>query len=369
MSDVSLVDITKRYARSGVVVDNVSLRIQEGEFFTLLGPSGCGKTTTLRMIAGFEEPTSGVIRFGDRDVTYLPTNRRNVGIVFQNYALFPHFNVGKNVGYGLRARKVSAADEKRRVAEALAQVHLSGMEEARVDQLSGGQQQRVALARAIVIRPELLLLDEPLSNLDAKLRDETRAALRQLHAETGKTSIYVTHDQGEALAMSTRIAVMSKGVVHQVGTPTEVYATPATRFVAEFLGRNNIIDGVVESIDGEVVTVKLPDGSVLEADAGRRSAQADLKPGAEIGVAVRAESVKRRSAEQPGANLLDGVVVDVEYVGPRRECTLATAVGILKFEVELGDVGVQRDDRVRVELPRSTTYLLEPHAVEPEPAR
>ena len=362
MSDVSLVGITKKYARSGVVVDNITLRIQEGEFFTLLGPSGCGKTTTLRMIAGFEEPTAGTITFGDRDVTYLPTNKRNVGIVFQNYALFPHYSVGKNVGFGLRARKIGSRDEAARVAEALAQVRLAGMEEARVDQLSGGQQQRVALARAIVIRPDLLLLDEPLSNLDAKLRDETRAGLRRLHAETGKTSVYVTHDQSEALAMSTRIAVMQKGVIHQVGAPHEVYTTPATRFVAEFLGRNNILDGVIQSVTGDDVAVWLPDGTVLTANARRRSAAVQLTVGAKVGVAVRAESVERRPDSYEADNVLDGVVTDVEYVGPRRECLVETKAGPVKFEVELGESPVERDDRVRVELPRSSTYLLEEQA-------
>ena len=211
---LTLEALTKTFPRAGKVVDAIDLKIEDGEFFTLLGPSGCGKSTTLRMVAGFEEPTSGRILFDSVDVTYDPPNRRGIGFVFQNYALFPHLTVAQNVVFGLQARKVPGAEARERVAAALEEVQLQGFEEARVDQLSGGQQQRVALARALVIRPKLLLLDEPLSNLDAKLRRETRAALRLLHQSTRVTTVYVTHDQDEAMAMSDRIAVLDLSCDH-----------------------------------------------------------------------------------------------------------------------------------------------------------
>lgn len=356
MTGVSLNHVTKRFARSGVVVDDISIDIDDGEFFTFLGPSGCGKTTTLRMIAGFEEPTSGHILFGERDVTNLAVNRRQVGIVFQNYALFPHMSVGRNVAFGLKARKIDKVAVARRVAEALGQVSLAGQESARVDELSGGQQQRVALARAIVIRPEILLLDEPLSNLDAKLREETRSALRHLHAETGKTSVYVTHDQAEALAMSTRIAVMSSGVIHQVGSPAEIYTRPATRFVAGFIGTNNILEGVIEAIDAGRVLVNLGTGSVVWALAENRTAAVTLRVGEVVGVAIRSEDIRAGGAGDD-ANELDAVIDDVEFVGARLEVSAATDVGRVRFELPRG--GAVAGDRVRLRLPADAVRLVE----------
>ena len=262
MIDVELESVSKRFASSGeaAAVDDVNLTIGAGEFFTLLGPSGCGKTTTLRMVAGFYFPTLGHIRFGGQDVTRLAPNKRGTGMVFQNYALFPHMTVAQNVAYGLKVRKVSAADRNRQVAEALAQVHLDGYGSRRIEQLSGGQQQRVALARALVIRPRMLLLDEPLSNLDAKLREETRAEIRRIQRAAGTTSIYVTHDQAEAMAMSDRIAVMQAGRVQQIGTPREVYHQPANAFVARFIGRSNVLSLPVTTADATRVEVALPGG-------------------------------------------------------------------------------------------------------------
>lgn len=333
MANVSLRQLTKKFTHSGVVVNSIDLEIADGELFTLLGPSGCGKTTTLRMIAGFEEPTSGTIWFDNRNVTNLAVNRRDIGIVFQNYALFPHLSVGKNVAFGLKARRTSRDEICRRVGQALAQVRLDGLEHYRVDQLSGGQQQRVALARALVVSPELLLLDEPLSNLDAKLRDWTRSELRRLHAETGKTMIYVTHDQAEALAMSTRVAVMESGTVHQIGAPEEVYDDPATRFVAEFLGRNNIIDGSISAIsaDGQV-TFLVKDGSMFTVPAKSCGPAVALTLGTCVSLVIRAEDIELAAPDQT-KNVLAGEVVDIEFVGAHLEIGLRTPVGQIRMDL------------------------------------
>ena len=357
MVSVTLDALTKSFSRSGVVVDRMSLRVEEGEFFTLLGPSGCGKSTTLRMIAGFEEPDSGQIRFNDRDVTYAPANKRDVGLVFQNYALFPHMSVAKNVGFGLAVRKIRGAAAEERIREALAQVRLTEQAGARVDELSGGQQQRVALARALVFRPQLLLLDEPMSNLDAKLRLETRGALRKLHAETGITSIYVTHDQAEALAMSTRVAVMNTAEVHQVGTPAEVYERPSTRFVATFLGRNNIFDGVVTMVDGDKVHVRLPDGSTLVGSTSRTSPDLPLVQGSAVGASIRAEAVHIAN-EAGGQNVVSGTVTDVEFVGATLSCELETPIGPLLLDLTGAGIRPTRGDRLSVVLSATSIYFV-----------
>ena len=235
MASVQLLNISKRFG-DVVAIQDLSLTVQDGEFFSLLGPSGCGKTTVLRIIAGFCIPTAGNVAFSDRDVSALPPNKRNAGMVFQNYALFPHMTVFENVAFGLRARKVPKPQQEERVSNALELVDLSGLEERRVTQLSGGQQQRVALARAIVIEPEILLMDEPLSNLDARLRRETRDQLLKLQRKLGTTTIYVTHDQEEALTMSDRVALLEKGICQQIGTLHEISEHPANDFVASFLG-------------------------------------------------------------------------------------------------------------------------------------
>lgn len=243
----------KRFG-STVAVEDLSLEVGEGEFLSLLGPSGCGKTTTLRMIAGFETPTGGRIVLGDRDLTRLSPQRRGMGMVFQNYALFPHLNVFENVAFGLKAQGFRGSDVSERVAHALARVDLTGYEQRSVQALSGGQQQRVALARALAPEPPLLLLDEPLSNLDAALRERTRDELRTLLKRVGITAIFVTHDQEEAFALSDRIAVMRNGRLQQVGTPEELYRIPANPFVASFVGRANVLEGrVVESGDGHAL--------------------------------------------------------------------------------------------------------------------
>jgi iron(III) transport system ATP-binding protein len=325
---LTLEALTKIFPRSGTVVDSIDLHINEGEFFTLLGPSGCGKSTTLRMIAGFEDPTSGRVFFDKTDVTHEPPNRRAIGFVFQNYALFPHLSVAENVAFGLEVRKFTRKEIAERVSAVLDDVRLAGLNNARVDQLSGGQQQRVALARALVIRPRLLLLDEPLSNLDAKLRQETRAALRLLHTSTRVTTIYVTHDQREALAISNRIAVLQKGRIHQAGTPEEIYEHPATRFVAEFIGRNNILEATIVSISGDSAVVRFTDGTQLTVDSRRAVQGLELSVGMRLSVCLRAESL-HLSHE----GTFSGIVIDVEYAGAASSCAVRTEIGVLQVEI------------------------------------
>lgn len=329
MTALTLEALSKTFPRAGKVVDSIDLHIPQGEFFTLLGPSGCGKSTTLRMIAGFEEPTAGRILFDDIDVTHDPPNRRDIGFVFQNYALFPHLSVFKNIAFGLQVRKIAPKEIAERVAAALQQVQLAGIDNARVDQLSGGQQQRVALARALVIRPRLLLLDEPLSNLDAKLREETRSALRNLHGSTRVTTIYVTHDQGEAMAMSTRIAVLNKGTLHQVGAPEEIYERPATRFVAGFIGRNNVIDATVASLSEGCAVLRFANGNEVQIRAQQRATGVTIETGARVGVCIRAESIQLSS----GPGIFSGTVRDVEYTGAARSCIVSTDEGDIEVEV------------------------------------
>jgi ABC-type Fe3+/spermidine/putrescine transport system ATPase subunit len=239
---IRLEDVTKTFDGRVLAVDGVTLDIAAGEFFSLLGPSGCGKTTSLRMIAGFELPDSGRVHVAGRDITDLPVHKRDMGMVFQSYALFPHRTVAENVAFGLRMREVPKPDIERRVKAALAQVALTGLEERKPGQLSGGQQQRVALARALVVEPPVLLCDEPLGALDRKLRQQMQFELKELQKRLGVTLVFVTHDQEEALAMSDRIAVMNHGKVEQVGAPTEIYERPRTRFVADFIGEINILE-------------------------------------------------------------------------------------------------------------------------------
>src|SRR6266581_1426390 len=235
--------VVKRFG-AVTAVDRAELTVEDGELFTLLGPSGCGKTTLLRLVAGFDQPDAGQIRFGDRVVNGLPPHERNIGMVFQNYALWPHMTVRANVAYGLRLRKLGSAEIEARLAEGLRKVNLIGLESRYPGQLSGGQQQRVALARALVLNPDILLLDEPLSNLDAKIRIQVRAEIRKLQQDLGITTMYVTHDQEEALSLSDRVAVMRDGRVEQISTPRELYERPVSRFVADFVGTNNFIAGV-----------------------------------------------------------------------------------------------------------------------------
>jgi putative spermidine/putrescine transport system ATP-binding protein len=302
MARLQIDRITKRYGEVHAVRD-VSLDVADGEFVVLLGPSGCGKTTTLRVIAGFAEPTSGAVRLGGRDITYLPPWKRNAGLVFQSYALFPHLTVAENVAFGLEMRKVAKSEMGDRIKEALRLVQLGQFGERLPRQLSGGQQQRVALARALVFRPDALLLDEPLSNLDAKLRQEVRVEIRELQRKLGLTTVMVTHDQEEALTMADRLVVMNDGTVRQIGTQQDLYERPTDRFVAGFVGRSTFIEGEVEAT-GRFRSVG---GLTLFCNATA------VGPAT---LALRPERVILGSAQNGGMdNHLPGVVEFVSYLG------------------------------------------------------
>ena len=273
-SNVTLIDLTKRFRSldgSGEVlaVDDVNLEVKTGELVTILGPSGCGKTTTLRMIAGFEYPTSGSILIGDKDVAKIPPNKRGLSMVFQSYALFPHLSIYENVAYGLRVQKLPASEIRERTERALDLMQLTTMAKRYPSQVSGGQQQRIALARAIVIEPSVLLFDEPLSNLDAKLREYMRDELRKLQKRLGITSLYVTHDQSEAMAISDRVVIMKEGRIRQVGTPREIYAFPQSRFVADFMGKANFLEVEVLGIDGESARIDIGGKAFMVPRAGK----------------------------------------------------------------------------------------------------
>ncbi len=305
---VRLSGVTKSFEEF-VAVDDVSLDIYEGEFFSLLGPSGCGKTTTLRMIAGFEEPTSGEISVDGDQVQGVPSYRRPVNTVFQSYAIFPHLNVFDNVAFGLKRAGVKGDELRHRVTQACEMVQLSGYEKRKPNMLSGGQQQRVALARALVNRPKVLLLDEPLGALDLKLRKELQLELRTLQEEVGITFIYVTHDQEEALTMSDRIAVMDGGKVQQVADPATLYERPRNRFVAGFIGQTNVLSGKVESVESERVTLRTPDGTEVEALAHE---EARVPVGGEAHAAVRPEKLRFGDT---GDNVLTARVEQIVYLG------------------------------------------------------
>lgn len=288
---------------AAVAVDSVSLDVQPGELFFLLGPSGCGKTTLLRMIAGFIDPDSGRILFGDRDVTHVAANKRDAGMVFQSYALWPHMTVAENIAFGLDVRKIKGEDRKRRVAEALAQVRMEPYAARKPNQLSGGQQQRIALARAIVIRPAVLLLDEPLSNLDARLRIELRSEIRRICKESRITTVYVTHDQKEALSMADRIAIMESGRLVQVGDPESLYRRPASRFVAEFLGETNFLEARVSEVKDNIAALEAAAGSFAADLAGR-----EASPGDRFTCSIRPEAVRvERDGDGLHATLLDSI--------------------------------------------------------------
>jgi spermidine/putrescine transport system ATP-binding protein len=304
---VELSGVTKRFGEF-VAVDSLTLEIREGEFFSLLGPSGCGKTTTLRMIAGFEEPTEGEIRVAGEPMRGVPPYRRPVNTVFQSYAVFPHMNVFDNVAFGLRRAGVKGEELRQRVTEACAMVQLEGFEKRKPSQLSGGQQQRVALARALVNKPKVLLLDEPLGALDLKLRKEMQLELKSLQHEVGITFVYVTHDQEEALTMSDRIAVMNEGRVKQVADPNTLYESPRNRFVANFIGQTNVFSGTVESVNGEKVTLRTRGGTRIEAVTHENG----VEVGAEAQAAVRPEKVRFGSA---GDNVSNAGIRQIVYLG------------------------------------------------------
>jgi spermidine/putrescine transport system ATP-binding protein len=322
--EIRLTDLAKHF-REVRAVDDVSLDIGTGEFFSLLGPSGCGKTTTLRMIGGFELPTAGRIELRGRDVTNDPPDKRPVNMVFQNYALFPHLDVGENIAFGLRRRNVDKSEIKRRVHEALELVHLGGLDKRKPNQLSGGQQQRVALARALVNRPNVLLLDEPLGALDLKLRKQLQVELKRVQAEVGITFVYVTHDQEEALTMSDRIAVMNRGKVEQLGTPEELYERPTTRFVADFIGTTNLLSGAVESADATSALIRLDGGDTCVV-AGK-----GLAVGRTVELSIRPESIliKASNGTSPdGPEPIRASVEQVAYLGGNVQYRVRTSGGL-----------------------------------------
>jgi spermidine/putrescine transport system ATP-binding protein len=368
-TDVRLDRVTKEF-HEVVAVDDLSMEIRRGEFFSMLGPSGCGKTTTLRMIGGFEEATAGTIYLGDVEVTGLPPFKRDVNTVFQNYALFPHLSVFENVAFGLRRRKVAGPELARRVSEMLELVELPGYEKRKPQQLSGGQQQRVALARALINHPRVLLLDEPLGALDLKLRKQMQIELKRIQTEVGITFIYVTHDQEEAMTMSDRIAVMRHGRIEQLGTPEELYERPTTAFVAGFLGVSNLLDGSVIGSDDAWISVRLPDGSTLRAPAeGANGAEA-------VRVGVRPEKLRvvpAEGAESDGAgasgaaelNSLGGTVLDASYIGVSTQYLIETVDGhrLVVYAQNLETSGASEaladGQRVRVSWKPQHTFVIE----------
>jgi putative spermidine/putrescine transport system ATP-binding protein len=327
VSAVTLTDIVKRFG-DFTAVHRMSLEIPEGGFVTLLGPSGCGKTTTLRMIAGLLDPTEGEISIKGKRVNEVPIYKRNLGLVFQNYALFPHKSVAENIAFGLKYRGVSKSDAEAKVREALDLVQLPHVAERYPKELSGGQQQRIALARAIVIEPDVLLLDEPLSALDANLREDMRVELKRIQDRIGVTTVFVTHDQSEALAMSDEIIVMSAGRVEQAGAPEDVYNTPATEFVARFLGASNVIEGNCTGIDGNEIALEAPEFGKLVIPADRAPTVNEKGP---VKLVVRAEKLQLSSGKKPAQGIhMPGKVEAVDYQGQAA-----------RYFIRLGDMQLQ----------------------------
>ena len=333
-------------------VDGVSLSVSPGEMVTFLGPSGCGKTTILRMVAGFETPTGGAVSIDGRDVTNVPVNRRDIGFVFQNYALFPHMSVFENVAYGLRVKGTGEADIRRKVGEGLELVGLKGADKAFPNQLSGGEQQRVALARVLVLEPKVLLMDEPLSNLDAKLRIHMRTEIRRIQKQLDVTCLYVTHDQGEALTMSDRIMVMNKGKVEQIGPPRELYSDPRSLFVADFIGQANIIPGSVVAFDGTNVLVSVA-GVKIEVRAVKN---ASFTPCAPAALVVRPENL------MPSEEGMAGTVRTATFLGGRMEYEVILEGGgeVLSFDPFLpGKKTFSEGERIRLYFDPSVAVALE----------
>ena len=350
MTFLQLTGIQKRFGTT-YAVEDFNLSADKGEFVSFLGPSGCGKTTTLRMIAGFEQPTAGTITINGKDITHSPPNRRNVGMVFQSYALFPNMTVADNVGFGLRVRKRSKAEIKTRVGELLELIHLPDKGGRYPYQLSGGQQQRVALARALAISPEVLLLDEPLSALDAKIRVALRKEIRSIQRQLGITTVYVTHDQEEAMSLSDRVVVMSEGRIEQIGPPPEIYNFPATPFVASFVGTLNLLPAqVVDAATGTVnvggQTIRTP--KAIESGADRP-----------VTVALRPEAVEL--GEAGGSNRLTGRVEDVSFLGSIVRTRIRIADGISVSLDQFNDPALAPtgiDDTVTISFPPEATLVL-----------
>ena len=372
-ADVRLDHVTKRFG-DFVAVDEMSLDIPPGQFFSLLGPSGCGKTTTLRMIGGFEEVSEGKIFLGDTDVTDLPPFKRATNTVFQSYALFPHLSVFENIAFGLRRRGTPTNEIRHQVAFMLKLVELPGFEERRPSQLSGGQQQRIALARALVNNPQVLLLDEPLGALDLKLRKQMQIELKRIQSEIGITFIFVTHDQEEAMTMSDRIAVMRQGRIEQLGTPEELYERPATEFVAGFLGVSNLLDGEVAGRGDRFADVRLADGTMLRAPTsalnGETKVRLGVRPEKLRVIAIGDDSAPGFDGE---SNAIEGTVLDASYIGVSTQYLVETADGhkltVYAQNLETGGASEVLADgqRVRLTWKPQHTFVIGP-AAGPEPS-
>jgi len=351
--EVTLVDLVKRFGDVRAV-DGINLEMPSGEFFSMLGPSGCGKTTTLRMIAGFEQPTEGRILLDGNDMAFTPPHKRNVNTVFQSYALFPHLNVADNVAFGLKRQKVGKHETRERVAETLELVQLTGFERRKPAQMSGGQQQRVALARALVLKPAVLLLDEPLGALDAKLRKALQLELKALQQQVGITFIYVTHDQEEALTMSDRIAVMADGRVEQVAPPREVYEEPSTVFVADFLGVSNLMDA--EAVGGANICRLQVGDFELDATQGKTDARGPVR------VTIRPERVHLEPQESTGQNHIPGMVERLVYLGNSVQVIVHLAIGTT-IQALVQNVGTEipwkQGTAVQAHLPADALRVLE----------
>ena len=355
---VRLQHITKRFGDT-IAVDDVSLDVQPGELLTMLGPSGCGKTTLLRIIAGFVSPSSGDVYIKDDVVTHTPANRRHTGMVFQSYALFPHMTIFENLAYGLKVRKLARQEISARVQEALVLIRLEGFEGRYPRELSGGQQQRVALARAIIINPDVLLLDEPLSNLDYKLRMAMRTEVKRIQKQTGITAVFVTHDQAEALTMSDRVVVMSKGKVMQIGRPTDVYEKPSNKFVADFIGEANFFDGSVVEVGAPEVGISL--GSLVMYAVYRGTDVPRAGQGASF--SVRPEKLRihpRGVARGDKRNVYEAVVVEHDYLGAvvRYYLRLGETLTVKVDEKNVSGVLYRPGDEVAVEIPPDDCFVL-----------
>ncbi len=354
--------VSKTWDGRTMVVDGLDLEVRQGEFLTLLGPSGSGKTTCLNMLAGFEAPTAGAIRIRGVPVENAPPRKRGIGMVFQNYALFPHLTVGQNLAFPLEIRRVDAADRRRRVARALDLVRLVGYEDRRVTQLSGGQQQRVAIARALVFEPDLVLMDEPLGALDRRLREELQYEIRRIQRALGVTFIYVTHDQQEAMVLSDRVAVFEGGRLRQVASPEGLYEEPTCSFVARFVGENNRIPGVVEGIDGAIVEVLSGESRI------RALLVAPLEVGDRTTLSIRPERIRLAPEPDQFANDFKAEVLDLAFLGDHlrvRMRLLESGDFIVKIPNTVGHGGVVPGDRVRVGWTATDCRALD---FEPEPA-
>ena len=350
MAEIVLDGLAKAFG-SIAAVDHVALRIPDGQFVCLLGPSGCGKTTLLRLIAGLDQPDAGCVLLDGRDITAVPAHQRNFGMVFQSHALFPHLTAGENIAYGLRVHKVGRAERKRRVQALLELVKLGDVADRHISQLSGGQRQRVAIARALALQPALFLLDEPLSALDAKLREELQVELRQLQQRLGITTLLVTHDQREAMTMADKVVIMDQGKVQQQGSPLDVYQRPANTFVANFIGSTNLLRGVLAgrgelSVGGASLAVSLGD---LD----------QLRPGSDVSVSIRPEDLHLLAGDQPGPNRWRGRVTFVRHVGASVE-TYVDCEGqpLICTASRKDSLGAAVGDSVTVELPREALVVL-----------